>query len=44
MADDVDGEVPDEGHVAGAVAGSEAGLVLLEDDVENPVEAVFDGQ
>jgi hypothetical protein len=34
--------VPDHGHVFGAVAGSEARLVLVEDDVEDPVEAIFD--
>jgi len=38
----VDGEVPDDGHIFGAMSGSEARLVLFEDDVEDPVEAVFD--
>src|SRR3546814_10690126 len=30
------------GHVSGAVPRAEAGLVFLEDRVEDPVEAVFD--
>src|SRR3546814_8516877 len=41
-ADEVDGEMPDDGHVPGAVPLAEAGLVFLEDGVEDPVEAVFD--
>ena len=41
-ADEVEGEVSDDGHVFGAVSFSEAGLVVAEDDVEDPVEAVFD--
>src|SRR3546814_16595384 len=34
--------MPDDGHVPGAMALAEAGLVFLEDGVEDPVEAVFD--
>ena len=37
----VDGEVPDDGHVFGSVAGPEAGLVFVELDIEHPVELVF---
>jgi hypothetical protein len=32
----------DYGHVGGSVVGSQAHEVVVEDDVENPVEAVFD--
>ena len=32
----------DDGHVVGAMAGPQAGQVLLELDVEHPVELVFD--
>ncbi len=33
----------DDGHVVGAMAGPQAGQVLLELDIEHPVELVFDG-
>ncbi len=42
-ADEVEGEVADARHVLGAVTGSEAGLVFVEEDVEDPVQAVLDG-
>jgi hypothetical protein len=32
----------DHSHVCGSVVGSQAHEVVVEDDVENPVEAVFD--
>lgn len=41
-AHEVHGHVPDDGHVLGSVACSEAGEVFVEDDVEDPVEAVLD--
>ena len=41
-ADD-EGEGSDDGHVPGPVTFSRARLVLLEDDVEGPVETVLDG-
>jgi len=34
--------VSDDGHVLGAVAFPQAGLVVVEVDVENPMEAVLD--
>ena len=33
----------DDGHVFGTVAGSAAGLIVVECYIENPVELVFDG-
>ncbi len=42
-ADEVEGEVVDGAHVAGAVALPEAGLVVAEGDVEHPMQAVLDG-
>jgi hypothetical protein len=41
-ADEVEGEVADDGHVPGSVSLSEAGLVVAEDDVEHPMGAVLD--
>ena len=41
-ADEVEGEVADGGHVPGAMALAEAGLVVGEGDVEHPVQAVLD--
>ena len=41
-ADEVEGEMPDGGHVSGAVALAQAGEVFGEGDVEHPVEAVLD--
>jgi hypothetical protein len=38
-AAEVEGEAADERHVLGAVAAPETGLVLLEDDTEDPMEA-----
>lgn len=40
--DEVESEVAHDGHVVRAVAFSEAGLILVEDDVEGPVESIFD--
>ncbi len=34
--------MPDNGHVMCAMALSEPGLVVIEDDVEGPVEGIFD--
>ena len=31
-----------DGHVVGTVSGSQAGEVVVEDDVEHPMEAIFD--
>ena len=41
-ADEVEGEVADHCHVCSAVVAAQARLVLLELDIENPVEAVLD--
>ncbi len=43
-ADEVDVHVPDEGHVLWAVSGSQPDEIVGEDDIEDPVEAVFDAQ
>lgn len=32
----------DHGHVLGAEAGSQAGQVVVEDDIEDPMQAIFD--
>ncbi len=42
-ADEIDGEVSDDGHFFSAVALSHARLVVVEDDVKRPVQRVFDG-
>ena len=39
---EIDGEVADDGHVFGAVAFSQARLVLFEGYVEHPVKLVLD--
>ena len=41
-ADEIDGEVSDDGHVLCAMALSQPRLIVLEDNVEGPVEGVFD--
>lgn len=41
-SDLIDGEVADHRHVGCAVALAQPGLVFVEDDVENPVQSVFD--
>src|SRR3954470_14568957 len=38
----VRGHVPDHGHVGGAVAGPQPGEVLVEDDIQDPVQPVLD--
>ena len=43
LSHQVEGEMADNGHVPGAMAGAEARLVLIEGDVEGPVQVVFDG-
>jgi hypothetical protein len=42
-ANEIDGEVPDDGHIFRAVAFAQTGLVFVEDNVKNPVQLVFDG-
>ena len=42
MGDGVDCEVAHHSHVHGAVALTQAGLIVAEDDIENPVQTVFD--
>ena len=42
ISDEVQGPVLDDGHVSGAVVGPEPGEVVVEDDVEYPVETVLD--
>jgi hypothetical protein len=39
----VEGEPAEDGEVLGAGVGAVAGAVLVEGDVEDPIEAVFDG-
>jgi hypothetical protein len=39
---EVDGEVFDNGHVLRAVAGLQAGEIVAADDIEHPMEPVFD--
>ena len=41
LAEEVEGEAASEAEVGGGVAGACAGLVLLEDDVEDPVALVL---
>ena len=41
-ADEIEGQMAHQSHVLGAVAASQARLVLFEDDIEHPVQAVFD--
>src|SRR5262249_3675013 len=40
---DVEGKSPEDGKVGRAVVLAIAGQILVEDDVERPVQAVFDG-
>lgn len=40
--DEIEGHVFDCGHVFGSVEGSQEHEVVVEDDIKNPVEAVFD--
>ncbi len=42
LADEVHGHVFDDGHVFGSVAGSEAGEIVVEDDIQDPVQSVLD--
>src|SRR3546814_9478384 len=42
MADEVHGHVFDDGHVLGPVPGAQTGEVVVEDDVEHPVQPVLD--
>jgi hypothetical protein len=39
---EVEGEVADDGHIGRAVAIAQARLVLVEVDVEHPVEPILD--
>jgi hypothetical protein len=42
VADQVEVHVFDDGHVSWAVCGAEARKVVVEDDVEHPMETVLD--
>ena len=42
MAHDVHGDVPDERHVVRPIFGPQADEIIVEDDVEHPVELVLD--
>lgn len=42
-ADEIEGEVSDHSHVSCAMSLLQAGLVVREGDIEDPVEAVLDG-
>lgn len=39
---EVDGEMPDDGHVEGAMALSKPRLMVVEDDIEGPIQSVLD--
>jgi hypothetical protein len=41
-ADEVHVDVSDDGHVSGSVAGAQPGEIIVEDDVADPREVVFD--
>jgi hypothetical protein len=41
-ADEVHVLMADDGHVLGSVSSSQSGEIIVEDDVEDPVEAVLD--
>src|SRR6266436_2199479 len=43
LSHQVEGEMADNGHVPGAMAGAQARLVLIEGHIEGPVQVVFDG-
>jgi hypothetical protein len=43
LTDEIKGEVADHGDVLGPMSGVQAGLILIESDVEGPVQVVFDG-
>ena len=43
LSHQIEGEMADNGHVPGAVAGAEARLVLIEGHIEGPVQVIFDG-
>jgi hypothetical protein len=40
--DEIEDHVFDDSHVGGAVCGSQAHEIVVEDDVEHPMEAVLD--
>ena len=42
VADEVHCHVLDDGHILGSESGSEPCEVVVEDDIENPMEPVFD--
>ncbi len=42
MAHAVHCDVIDDGHVLRAVAGSQSGQIVMEDEIDNPVQAVLD--
>ena len=42
LADDVEGDVAEHGEVVWAVVFSVAGVVLVHDHIEHPVEAILD--
>jgi hypothetical protein len=42
LSHQVEGEMADNGHVSGAVAGAEARLIFIEGHIEDPVQVVFD--
>jgi hypothetical protein len=42
LSQQVEGEMADDGHVLGAVAGAQARLVLIEGHVEGPMQVIFD--
>ncbi len=41
VSQEVHGHVFDDGHVFGSEAGAEPGEIVVKDDVEHPVEAIF---
>jgi len=41
--EDVEGHVADDGHILSSMAGAQAGLILAKDDIQDPMQVVFDG-
>ena len=39
-SDHIEGKTADEGHVLSAIASATAGVIFLEDDIEDPVQAL----
>ena len=42
LCEEIEGGVLDDGHVGGAMSGSQACQIIAEDDIKYPVQAVLD--